>query len=100
MKINRILINNIGAIIDADIPMEKGLNIFFGQIKQGKTTILNSVRWACGGKYPSDIIRHGCEDAYIHLFFDDGSTIRREFYMSRTSGVKDRPIQYIKEGVV
>ena len=100
MKINKILISNIGAISDANIPIKNGLNIFFGDVKQGKTTILNSIRWVCGGTYPKDILKHGEDDGFIHIFFDDGSTIRREFYMSKSSGVKDRPIQYIKGGVV
>ncbi len=100
MKINRIQINNIGAISDADIPIDRGLTIFFGDVKQGKTTILNAIRWVCGGSYPKDIIKHGEEEGFIHIFFDDGSTIRREFYTSRVGGVKDRPIQYIKNGIV
>lgn len=100
MKINRIQINNIGAINNADIPIEKHLNIFFGDVKQGKTTILNSVRWACGGSYPNDILSHGSEDGFIHIFFDNNSSVRREFYVSKTSGTKDRPVQYIKDNVI
>ncbi len=100
MKINRIQINNIGAIKNTDIPLTKPLNIFFGDVKQGKTTILNAVRWACGGSYPNDILSHGEGEGFIHIFFDNNSSVRREFYMSKASGIKDRPIQYIKDNVV
>lgn len=100
MKINRIQINNIGAIKNTDIPLTKPLNIFFGDVKQGKTTILNAVRWACGGSYPNDILSHQEDEGFIHIFFDNNSSVRREFYVSKASGIKDRPIQYIKDNVV
>ncbi len=96
MKPTRIIINNIGIIENIDLTLDKHMYMFVGGVRQGKTTILNSFRWVCGGKYPKDILKHGAEDGFIHIFFEDESSVRREFYMSKTSGVKDRPVQYIK----
>ena len=100
MRIIKIQIKNIGIISDTEIILEKGLNLFYGDVKQGKTTILNSVRWVCGGSYPNDILKHGEEEGSIHIFFDNGATVRREFYLSKVSGIKDRPVQFIKDGIV
>lgn len=100
MKITRIKITNIGAISEADIPITKGLNIFYGSVKQGKTTILNAIKWSFGGSFPIDIIKHGEQEAYIHLTFDDNSTVRREFYIQKSGETTARPIQYIKDGIL
>ena len=97
MKPTRLIIHNIGIISDIDVDFKKSMYVFYGGVRQGKTSILNSFRWACGGKYPKDILKHGTEDGFIHLFLEDGSSVRREFYLSKTSGVKDRPVQYIKD---
>jgi hypothetical protein len=97
MKITSLTISNIGAIASEVIPLNKPLLLFYGEIKQGKTTILNCVRWVCGGAYPADIIRAGFAEAFVELTFNDGS-LRREFYRNRTGGVSDRPIQFVRAG--
>jgi DNA repair exonuclease SbcCD ATPase subunit len=45
MKIQKLIIKNIGIIEDTTIEFNKPLLLFYGEIRQGKTTILNAVRW-------------------------------------------------------
>lgn len=97
MKVTRIIIHNIGLIADTTIECNLPLLIFYGQVCAGKTTILNAVRWACGGEYPADIMRHGSVEAFVELVFD-GSSIKREWYIGRDQTTKARSIKFIKDG--
>lgn len=73
MKPTKLIIRNIGKIAgETIIEINKPLILFYGEIKQGKTTILNSVRWVCGGEFPDDIITHGAKEGDIELHFDGG----------------------------
>jgi DNA repair ATPase RecN len=52
MKVTKLTVKNIGIIEDAEINIDKPEIVFFGDIKQGKSTLLNAVRWAFGGSVP------------------------------------------------
>lgn len=98
MKILSIQICNIGPIVNERIELNKPLLIFYGEIQQGKSTILNAVRWCFGGAFPDDIIRHGEKEAFVELTFDGGS-IRREWYRSSKDGAtKARDVEFIRAG--
>lgn len=97
MKVKRLIIKNIGLIADTTIELDKPLILFYGDIMQGKTTILNSVKFCFGGAYPSDIIRHGQEEASVTLEFENGS-LCREWYVGKDGIVNARPIVYIQDG--
>lgn len=97
MKIERLSIKNIGMISNETIELNKPLIIFFGEIRQGKTTILNAVRWVCGGKTPTDIIKHGQREAAIELQFAGGS-IGRRWYVGRDGATKADEIKFIRNG--
>ncbi len=97
MKIKRLVIKNIGMIADTVIELNKPLIIFYGEIKQGKTTILNAVRWCFGGSYPVEIIRHGQQRASVLLELEGGS-ISREWYVAKDGTTKDNPISFIRDG--
>ena len=47
MIVTELKIKNVGLIVDETIPLNKPLILFYGEIRQGKTTILNAVRWVC-----------------------------------------------------
>ena len=99
LRPSRLIIHNIGIIPDADIQIGKPLLIFYGELMQGKSTILKAVGWVCGGEFPSDILRHGCKDAHIELQFGQHTHIRREFYLARDGKtVKTRAIEFIRDG--
>ncbi len=97
MKVKRLIIKNIGKIKDETIELNKALIIFYGEILQGKTTILNAVRWVMGGAFPEDIIRHGEKDGSILLELDNGS-ISREFYKAKDGSTAARPIAFVRNG--
>jgi hypothetical protein len=97
MKPTKLKITNIGKIASETIIIDKPLILFYGEIKQGKTTILNSVRWVCGGEFPDDIIRHGEKEGEIELHFD-GGMIARSFYRAKDGKTKARAVTFIKNG--
>jgi DNA repair exonuclease SbcCD ATPase subunit len=99
MKITKLVIHNVGKIADTDIALDLPLLLFYGQVCAGKSTILNAVRWACGGEFPADIIRHGAVEAFVELAFAGGS-IRREWYIGRDNSTKARAIKFTKDGRV
>jgi DNA repair ATPase RecN len=90
MKIKSLKIKNIGMISDEVIPFDKPLILFYGDIKQGKTTILNSVRLVMGGSFPADIIKHGANEALIDMEIENGS-ISRSFYVNKDGVTVSRP---------
>lgn len=94
MKTVSLYIKNIGLIVEETIPLDKPLILFFGEIRQGKTTILNAVRYVFGGTFPTDLLRHGEAEGEICLTFDD-RYIRRTFYRGDDGTVKGRPIEYV-----
>ena len=98
MKVKKLVIENIGIIEKEEIVFNKPLNLFYGDIKQGKTTILNAVKLCFGGGFSSDLIRHGEEEAKVLLIFEN-SSISRTFYIDRNGSVATRPLTYVKDGV-
>lgn len=102
MKINSLVIKNIGIIGDATITVDKPLLVFYGEVRQGKSTILEAVKWVLGGSFPDDIIKHGQKEASIELNFD-GGMVARSWYRTKAteekpSEIKARPVQFIRAG--
>lgn len=98
MKAERLIIKNIGLISSETIPLNKPLILFYGQIRQGKTTVLNAVRWVFGGPFPQSIIKEGCKEAAITLETDNG-TITRTFTRSGDE-TKAKEITFIRDGKI
>ena len=59
MKVTKLTVQNIGIIADAVVEINKPEIVFYGDIKQGKSTLLNAVRWVCGGHGTGDGDRCG-----------------------------------------
>jgi len=94
MKVIALVISHIGLIKSESIPFNQPLLLFYGQVKQGKTIILNAVRWAFGGEYPQDILTHDADKGYIQLHFENGY-LKRDFYRAENGEVKSRPLTLI-----
>lgn len=90
MKIKSLTIKNIGLITDETIEFNKPLILFYGEIRMGKTTYLNAIRWAFGGSFPADIIQHGKTEASIELKLENGN-ISRSFYINKDGETVSRP---------
>jgi DNA repair exonuclease SbcCD ATPase subunit len=102
MRATSIEAKNIGILEDVTIAIDKPLMAFYGEPMQGKTTILNCVRWVMGGPFPPDIIRHGAAEAFIQFKADDAGVpvvIRREFYRGKDQATKSREIVFTRAGV-
>lgn len=102
MKFTRLQIKNIGKLSDVDLKFEKPLNLFYGEIKAGKSTILNAIRWSFGGAFPDDIIRHGEKNAFVQIDgTEDGKPwfIRSEWYVGKDGTTKRRDIVFDRNGV-
>jgi DNA repair exonuclease SbcCD ATPase subunit len=97
IKVKYLKIKNVGIIADTTITFDKPLLLFYGEVKQGKSTILNAIRWCFGGSFPSDIIRHGEKEAAVELGFD-GGLISREWYIAKDKSTKARPITFVRNG--
>lgn len=113
MKLKKIISENIGIIEQIEVEITKPLNIFSGKTQQGKTTILNCVKWCLGGSYPDDIIQHGKTEAKIILQFDNGVEAMRKFYFAKKRNsdekyisdaltvkkegfTKEKPVEYLQ----
>ena len=71
-------VKNLALIESADIEFGEGLNILTGETGAGKSILIGSVNIALGGKAPKDMIRQGCDQAYIELVFSVDSEAKAE----------------------
>ena len=62
-------VKNLALIDSADVEFGDGLNILTGETGAGKSVIIGSVNVALGAKSSKDLIRQGCEYAYVELVF-------------------------------
>ncbi len=97
IRVKSIRIHNVGLIADETIELNLPLIVLYGQIKMGKSTCLNAVRWVLGGSYPSDLIKHGETEAEIVLTFE-GGTISRSWYIDKAGVVKARDVAFVRNG--
>ena len=96
-KATKLTLHNLGIIEDMVIELNKPLLLFIGDIKVGKSTILLGVKLLRGGAFPPDIIRHGCNEAFVFIEFPGGS-IRREWYRDPKSGKNEaREIVFLRD---
>ena len=56
MKLLSLEIKNLGLHEDSKIEINKPLVTFYGQVKTGKSTILNAIKIGFGGSFPKEII--------------------------------------------
>ena len=97
MKAICLKIKNIGKLEDVTVPIDKPLILLYGEVRQGKSTVLNCVRWVFGGQFPQDIIRHGAKEGSIE-FQLDGGMIARSFYRAKDGTINARPVVFVRNG--
>jgi len=95
MQMKRLILKNIGPISEVELALDKKLIILKGDVQQGKTTILKSIGWLLGSKYPSDLLKTGEKTGFIQLEYDD-VIVRKDFY--RKDGVTKNKKVYFKNG--
>lgn len=62
-------VKNLALIDSAEVEFGEGLNILTGETGAGKSIIIGSVNVALGAKASKDLIRQGCDGAYVELVF-------------------------------
>ena len=71
-------VRNLALIDSAEVEFEEGLNILTGETGAGKSVIIGSVNVALGGKASKELIRQGCDYAYVELVFSVTDEKKRE----------------------
>lgn len=94
MKISKLEIKNIRLIEKADIEFNKSVIGFWGDIKQGKTTILFCIKILFGASVPAELIQHGKNEGSICLRLENGK-ISRSFYIDKNKKTKARPLSAV-----
>ena len=82
MKINRLEIENVKRIHAAVVePSPNGLTIIGGKNRQGKTSVLDSIAWALGGKkfQPSQVVNaDSAIPPRLKVIMDNGLVVERK----------------------
>ena len=71
-------VRNLALIDSAEVEFGEGLNILTGETGAGKSIVLGSVNLALGAKASRDLIRQGCDSAWVELCFSVDGDKRRE----------------------
>lgn len=82
--IKHIGITNFGPFELLKIDVSK-FNLFHGKSLQGKTSILDAIRWAVVGGNEDFYVRNGASTAEVILYSDNGSRIERRLTRGGTS---------------
>lgn len=64
-----LFVKNLALIDSAEVEFGEGLTILTGETGAGKSVLIGSVNLALGGKASKDLIRQGCDSAYVELIF-------------------------------
>jgi len=99
MKIQKIEVKNIGKVEHEVVHISKALNLFYGDVLAGKSTLaITSFRLLFGKGFPEDVIRHGETEAEIVATFDTG-VISRSFYINKAGKTVGRALVFTQDGV-
>lgn len=69
--LRNLYIENIAVIEKTTIDFTKGLNILTGETGAGKSIVIDSINAILGNRTSRDLIRNGCENAFVSAEFDD-----------------------------
>ena len=63
-------IRNIALIEELNITLHEGFHVLTGETGAGKSIIVDAVNLVLGGRADKELIRTGCEKAYVEALFD------------------------------
>lgn len=64
-------IENIAVIEKASVDFSPGLNVLTGETGAGKSIVIDSINAILGERTSKELVRHGCDNAYVSANFDD-----------------------------
>ncbi len=71
--LTNIYIENIAVIEKTSIDFDRGLNVLTGETGAGKSIIIDSINAVLGNRTSRELIRNGCESAFVSAEFTDPS---------------------------
>ena len=71
--LTNLYIENIAVIEKTSIDFDGGLNILTGETGAGKSIVIDSINAVLGSRTSRDLIRNGCETAFVSAEFTDPS---------------------------
>ena len=69
--IKNLYIENIAVIEKTSIDFTEGLNILTGETGAGKSIVIDSINAILGNRTSRDLIRNGCDNAFVSAEFDE-----------------------------
>lgn len=64
-------IENIAVIEKASVDFSSGLNVLTGETGAGKSIVVDSINAILGERASKELVRHGCDNAYVSAYFED-----------------------------
>ncbi len=64
-------IENIAVIEKASVDFSAGLNVLTGETGAGKSIVVDSINAILGERTSRELVRHGCDSAYVSAYFED-----------------------------
>lgn len=64
-------IENIAVIEKASVDFSSGLNVLTGETGAGKSIVVDSINAILGERTSRELVRHGCDSAYVSAYFED-----------------------------
>ncbi len=64
-------IENIAVIEKASVDFSAGLNVLTGETGAGKSIVVDSINAILGERTSKELVRHGCDSAYVSAYFED-----------------------------
>ncbi len=68
--IKSVTVKNYILIDEITLDFDKGFNVFTGETGAGKSIIIGAIDTALGAKISKDVIKNGCEKAYVELLIE------------------------------
>jgi hypothetical protein len=94
VKVTRLEVENVKRIVAVDIKPEGELVVVGGQNGAGKTSVLDSIAYAIGGKklVPAKPLREGAKKGSVKVTLDSGLIVVRNFRKNAASGAIESEI--------
>lgn len=69
-------VKNLALMEECELDFSRGLNVLTGETGAGKSILLGSVNLALGAHADREMIRTGCDEAFVELGFSINSSVR------------------------
>ena len=78
-----LTIRNIALIEDLTIALHRGFHVLTGETGAGKSILVDAVNLVLGGRADRELIRTGCDKAFVEALFDISENAKVKEYLSQ-----------------